>query len=112
MEVKIDQDYHIERDLVRFRRLALLTLHFELWMIIVALPHVCHSVDIYIPTKYDPTNEEFNPNKNNAVFQVPDPKKSPGMVVVWLKSGYTLHDRIIPPAEVGVTVSMESTKAD
>ena len=37
MEVKIDQDYHIERDLVRFRRLALLTLHFELCMRIVAI---------------------------------------------------------------------------
>ncbi|XP_049398612.1 grpE protein homolog 2, mitochondrial-like [Solanum stenotomum] len=62
--------------------------------------------------KYDPTNEEFDPNKHNAVFQVPDPKKAPGMVAVCLKSGYTLHDRIIRPAEVGVTVAMESTKAD
>lgn len=35
--------------------------------------------------KYDPTNEEFDPNKHNAVFQVPDPKKAPGMVAVCLK---------------------------
>ncbi|XP_027769495.1 grpE protein homolog 2, mitochondrial-like isoform X2 [Solanum pennellii] len=56
--------------------------------------------------KYDPTNEEFDPNKHNAVFQVPDPKRNPGMVAVCLKSGYTLHDRIIRPAEVGVTVAM------
>ncbi|XP_055800766.1 grpE protein homolog 2, mitochondrial-like isoform X1 [Solanum dulcamara] len=62
--------------------------------------------------KYDPTNEEFDPNKHNAVFQVPDPKKAPGMVAVCLKSGYILHERIIRPAEVGVTVAMESTKAD
>ncbi|PHT52754.1 hypothetical protein CQW23_07216 [Capsicum baccatum] len=60
--------------------------------------------------KYDPTNEEFDPNKHNAVFQVPDPKKAPGMVAVCLKSGYTLHDRIIRPAEVGVTVAMENTQ--
>ncbi|XP_059277308.1 grpE protein homolog 2, mitochondrial-like isoform X2 [Lycium ferocissimum] len=62
--------------------------------------------------KYDPTNEEFDPNKHNAVFQVPDPKKAAGMVAVCLKSGYTLHDRIIRPAEVGVTVAMESTQED
>lgn len=35
--------------------------------------------------KYDPTNEEFDPNKHNAVFQVPDPKRNPGMVAVCLK---------------------------
>ncbi|XP_019266917.1 PREDICTED: uncharacterized protein LOC109244310 isoform X2 [Nicotiana attenuata] len=62
--------------------------------------------------KYDPTNEQFDPNKHNAIFQVPDPKKAPGMVAVCLKSGYTLHERIIRPAEVGVTVAVESTQAD
>ncbi|NP_001313116.1 protein GrpE-like [Nicotiana tabacum] len=62
--------------------------------------------------KYDPTNEQFDPNKHNAIFQVPDPKKAPGVVAVCLKSGYTLHERIIRPAEVGVTVAVESTQAD
>ncbi|CAN4102674.1 unnamed protein product [Withania somnifera] len=59
--------------------------------------------------KFDPTNEEFDPNKHNAVFQVPDPEKAPGVITVCLKPGYTLHDRIIRPAEVGVTVVEEST---
>ncbi|XP_055823156.1 grpE protein homolog 2, mitochondrial-like [Solanum dulcamara] len=59
--------------------------------------------------KIDPTNEEFDPNKHNAVFQVPDPEKAPGMIAVCLKPGYTLHDRVIRPAEVGVTVAVEST---
>ncbi|KAK9074234.1 hypothetical protein SSX86_006831 [Deinandra increscens subsp. villosa] len=54
--------------------------------------------------KYDPTNEEFDPNRHNAVFQVPDDTKSPDTVAVVLKPGYTLHDRIIRPAEVGVTI--------
>ncbi|CAN4103980.1 unnamed protein product [Withania somnifera] len=58
--------------------------------------------------KFDPTNEEFDPNKHNAVFQVPDPEKAPGVIAVCLKPGYTLHDRIIRPAEVGVTVAVES----
>lgn len=35
--------------------------------------------------KYDPTNEQFDPNKHNAIFQVPDPKKAPGVVAVCLK---------------------------
>ncbi|KAJ8542876.1 hypothetical protein K7X08_005399 [Anisodus acutangulus] len=59
--------------------------------------------------KFDPTNEEFDPNKHNAVFQVPDPEKASGVIAVCLKPGYTLHDRIIRPAEVGVTVAVEST---
>nr|GMD46319.1 grpE protein homolog 2, mitochondrial-like isoform X1 [Ipomoea batatas] len=36
-------------------------------------------------TKYDPINEEFDPNKHNAVFQVPDPSKPPGTVAIVLK---------------------------
>ncbi|XP_076928029.1 grpE protein homolog 2, mitochondrial-like isoform X2 [Bidens hawaiensis] len=54
--------------------------------------------------KYDPLNEEFDPNRHNAVFQVPDETKSPDTVAVVLKAGYMLHDRIIRPAEVGVTI--------
>nr|XP_043628069.1 grpE protein homolog 2, mitochondrial [Erigeron canadensis] len=57
--------------------------------------------------KYDPTNEEFDPNRHNAVFQVPDPAKAPDTVAVVLKAGYTLHDRIIRPAEVGVTIKVD-----
>ncbi|KAI7739646.1 hypothetical protein M8C21_003128 [Ambrosia artemisiifolia] len=54
--------------------------------------------------KYDPTNEEFDPNRHNAVFQVPDDTKTPDTVAVVLKAGYTLHDRVIRPAEVGVII--------
>ncbi|CAO2833602.1 unnamed protein product [Amaranthus hypochondriacus] len=58
--------------------------------------------------KYDPINEQFDPNRHNAVFQVPDNSKPPGIVAVVLKAGYTLHERIIRPAEVGVTVEASS----
>ncbi|XP_076904410.1 grpE protein homolog 2, mitochondrial-like [Bidens hawaiensis] len=58
----------------------------------------------YVVEKYDPINEEFDPNRHNAVFQVPDATKPPGIVAVVLKAGYMLHDRIIRPAEVGVTI--------
>lgn len=85
--------------------------------------------------KYDPINEPFDPNRHNAVFQVPDASKPEGTVAHVLKvntesllfclslfiayaivltsicndccrnlqSGYTLYDRVIRPAEVGVT---------
>lgn len=57
--------------------------------------------------KYEPRNEEFDPNRHNAVFQVPDPTKDPDTVAVVLKAGYTLNGRIIRPAEVGVTIKAD-----
>ncbi|KAH6764400.1 Co-chaperone GrpE family protein [Perilla frutescens var. hirtella] len=62
--------------------------------------------------KYDPTNEEFDPNRHNAVFQVPDASKPAGHVAVVLKAGYVLHDRVIRPAEVGVTVAVDNEEAE
>lgn len=56
--------------------------------------------------KYDPINEEFDPNRHSAIFQVPDASKPLDHVAVVLKAGYMLHDRVIRPAEVGVTVAM------
>lgn len=35
--------------------------------------------------KYDPINEQFDPHRHNAVFQVPDPAKDPDTVAVVLK---------------------------
>ncbi|XP_021912353.1 uncharacterized protein LOC110826071, partial [Carica papaya] len=53
--------------------------------------------------RFDPLNEPFDPNRHNAVFQAPNASKPPGTVAVVLKSGYMLYDRVIRPAEVGVT---------
>lgn len=61
--------------------------------------------------KYDPINEQFDPHRHNAVFQVPDPTKDPDTVAVVLKSGYMLHDRILRPAEVGVTVAADKNES-
>ncbi|WOG99673.1 hypothetical protein DCAR_0519027 [Daucus carota subsp. sativus] len=61
--------------------------------------------------KYDPMNEQFDPHRHNAVFQVPDPTKDPDTVAVVLKSGYMLHDRILRPAEVGVTVAADKNES-
>ncbi|CAN6471971.1 unnamed protein product [Victoria cruziana] len=62
--------------------------------------------------KFEPLDESFDPNRHNAVFQVPDASKPPGTVAVVLKSGYTLYDRIIRPAEVGVTAAAPDNEAE
>ncbi|XP_065862453.1 grpE protein homolog 2, mitochondrial isoform X2 [Euphorbia lathyris] len=57
--------------------------------------------------KFDPVNEPFDPHRHNAVFQLADASKPPGTVAAVLKPGYVLYDRIIRPAEVGVTKEVE-----
>ncbi|XP_056173145.1 grpE protein homolog 2, mitochondrial-like isoform X2 [Syzygium oleosum] len=58
--------------------------------------------------KYDPTNEPIDPHRHNAVFQMPDSSKPPGTVAAVLKAGYMLYDRVLRPAEVGVTQAEEN----
>ncbi|KAB8108183.1 hypothetical protein EE612_043603 [Oryza sativa] len=53
--------------------------------------------------KFDPLNEKFDPNKHAALFQIPDPSKPSGTVAAVVKVGYMLHDRVLRPADVGVT---------
>ncbi|KQJ96321.1 grpE protein homolog 2, mitochondrial isoform X2 [Brachypodium distachyon] len=53
--------------------------------------------------KFDPLNENFDPNRHYALFQIPDPSKPSGTVAAVVKVGYMLHDRVLRPAEVGVT---------
>ncbi|KAL0399181.1 UNVERIFIED_CONTAM: GrpE protein2, mitochondrial [Sesamum radiatum] len=49
--------------------------------------------------KYDPINEEFDPNRHNAVFQVPDASRPADHVAVVLKAGYMLHEQVIRPVK-------------
>ncbi|KAK6939947.1 GrpE nucleotide exchange factor [Dillenia turbinata] len=62
--------------------------------------------------KYDPLNEQFNPHRHNAVFQIPDGSKAPGTVAAVLKAGYMLYDRVIGPAEVGVIQEVDNSQAE
>nr|CAD1822990.1 unnamed protein product [Ananas comosus var. bracteatus] len=59
--------------------------------------------------KFDPTNEHFDPHRHLAVFQIKDASKPPGTVSVVIKTGYMLHDRVLRPAEVGVTEANNET---
>lgn len=50
----------------------------------------------------NPEGEKFDPNFHEAVFQQPIPEKDPGTIFVVTKPGYTLNDRVLRPAMVGV----------
>ena len=47
--------------------------------------------------------ERFDPNRHQAVFQVPDDKVPEGTVVQVMQSGYTIGDRVLRAAMVGVS---------
>lgn len=47
--------------------------------------------------------ERFNPNLHQAMMEVPDTSVPQGTVVLVMQSGYTLHDRLLRPAMVGVS---------
>jgi len=44
----------------------------------------------------------FDPTKHEALMEYPDPSKEPGTVGQVIKVGFTLNDRVLRPAEVGV----------
>jgi len=52
--------------------------------------------------KFDPTGEKFDPNFQQAMYEVPDPSVPAGTVVQVAQAGYTIGDRVLRPALVGV----------
>lgn len=52
--------------------------------------------------KFDPTGERFDPNFQQAMFEVPDPSVPAGTVVQVVQAGYKIGERILRPALVGV----------
>ncbi|KAK2466912.1 hypothetical protein APHAL10511_001170 [Amanita phalloides] len=51
---------------------------------------------------FDPTGEKFDPNRHEALYQVPMPDKEPGTVLECQKTGYMIKDRVLRAAQVGV----------
>ena len=49
-----------------------------------------------------PENEQFNPEKHEAVSVVPDENKDDGLVGEIFQRGWELHNRILRPARVTV----------
>ncbi|GAA5986095.1 hypothetical protein JCM10908_006406 [Rhodotorula pacifica] len=56
---------------------------------------------------FDPTGEQFDPNRHEALYQAPVPGKEPGSVLECQEIGYMIKDRLLRPAKVGVVLSQE-----
>jgi molecular chaperone GrpE len=52
--------------------------------------------------KLDPKGQKFDPHRHQAMFEVPDESVPSGTVVQVVQAGYTIGDRVLRPAMVGV----------
>jgi molecular chaperone GrpE len=52
--------------------------------------------------KFDPAGEKFDPNFQQAMYEVPDPSVPAGTVVQVVQAGYTIGERVLRPALVAV----------
>ncbi|MGX7745440.1 nucleotide exchange factor GrpE [Rhodopseudomonas parapalustris] len=52
--------------------------------------------------KFDPKGQKFDPNFQQAMYEVPDPSVPPGTVVQVVQAGFTIGERVLRPALVGV----------
>src|SRR6188768_1744880 len=53
--------------------------------------------------KFDPSGEKFDPNFQQAMYEVPDSSVPSGTVVQVVQAGYTIGDRVLRPALVAVS---------
>lgn len=51
----------------------------------------------------DPTGQKFDPNLHQAMFEAPHPTIGKGLVVQVVQTGYTIGERVLRPALVGVS---------
>ncbi|KAK9351277.1 GrpE-domain-containing protein [Lipomyces doorenjongii] len=52
--------------------------------------------------KIDPLGEKFDPHRHEATFEVAQPDKEPGTVFFVQQTGFTLNNRVLRAAKVGV----------
>src|SRR6201995_4016763 len=53
--------------------------------------------------KFDPSGERFDPNFQQAMYEVPDASVPSGTVVQVVQAGYMIGERVLRPALVGVS---------
>ena len=53
--------------------------------------------------KFDPSGEKFDPNFQQAMYEVPDPSVPSGTVVHVVQAGFMIGERVLRPAMVGVS---------
>jgi molecular chaperone GrpE len=54
-------------------------------------------------TKIEPMGSKFDPNLHEALFEVLDPNQPSGTVAQVIEAGYSIGDRVLRPAKVGVS---------
>jgi molecular chaperone GrpE len=57
---------------------------------------------------FDPTGDKFDPNRHEALYQAPITDAEPGTIIDCQKIGYTIKDRILRAAQVGVAQEPQS----
>ena len=53
--------------------------------------------------KFEPSGEKFDPNFQQAMYEVPDPSVPSGTVVQVVQAGFMIGERVLRPALVGVS---------
>jgi molecular chaperone GrpE len=53
--------------------------------------------------KLEPQGQKFDPHLHQAMYEVPDPSVPAGIVVQVVQDGYTIGERVLRPALVGVS---------
>ena len=53
--------------------------------------------------KFDPSGQKFDPNFQQAMYEVPDASVPSGTVVQVVQAGFTIGERVLRPALVGVS---------
>ena len=53
--------------------------------------------------KMEPQGQKFDPNMHEALFEIPDESVPAGTVLQVVEAGYTIGERMLRPAKVGVS---------
>ncbi|HWK95252.1 MAG TPA: nucleotide exchange factor GrpE [Pseudolabrys sp.] len=69
------------------------------------------SLEKYNVKQFTPQGEKFDPNKHQAMFEVPTQDLPPGHVAQVIQSGYTIGERVLRPALVGVSKAVPKPAA-
>jgi molecular chaperone GrpE len=61
--------------------------------------------------KLDPTGQKFDPNRHQAMLEIPDASVPPGHVAQVMQAGYMIGDRVLRPALVAIAKSEAKSAA-
>ncbi|HEX2256255.1 MAG TPA: nucleotide exchange factor GrpE [Afifellaceae bacterium] len=62
--------------------------------------------------RIDAEGQRFDPHRHQAMFEVPDPNVAPGTIVQVVQDGYTIGDRVLRAAMVGVAKAAPGQPAE